>query len=535
MNNNIPPIVSPEMQSNSIYMPTVKEPKEKREYSLKENIFAWMCYVLSYLFCLSIPISDNPLGAFVVIVLMFVATFAFLVIKGKKIQLMSVVVALSAITVSLCLVLTSNDFLHFFAFLYSLVAYCYFLYSFTSERKFCFADRILIDFVKAIFVLPFHSLGEIFVALFCGKSNKSGKFVLKVLLGVVIAIVPTMIVFALLSYDSGFSKLMENIFSFEAFDIVNHIVSLVFAVPVSAYIYGIFISSTDKKCEEMLTPSKCKKTMSTLKIAPAVTVLTAVLPILFIYVMFFVSQWGYYVSGFTGVLPKDFSYAEYAREGFFQLCIVSVINLVIIIAISLFLKTKKNKPSVILKTLSIIISVFTLVLISTAVAKMVMYIDCYGLTQKRVYSSWLMLVLAVVFVMIIIKQFLKKLRLIALSLAVLVVMFTALAVCGVDEIIAEYNVDRYIDGTLTTVDIEALNELGDAAVPSMVRVYDILLIQPYAKMSDTDKDLFFDVRDSLSNKGIELKDRENLGENDVWSYTVPAIKAQKALEKTLFY
>jgi len=305
-------------------------------------------------------------------------------------------------------------------------------------------------------------------------------------------------------------------------------------------VYSLFISSTDNKCEGMLTPSKCKQAMSTLKIAPAVTVLTAVLPILFIYVVFFVSQWGYYMSGFTGVLPKDFSYAEYAREGFFQLCTVSVINLVIIIAISLFLKTKENKPSVILKTLSIIISLFTLVLISTAVAKMVMYIDCYGLTPKRVYSSWLMLVLAVVFVMIIIKQFVKKLRLIALSLAVLVVMFTALAVCGVDEFIAEYNVDRYVDGSLKTVDIEALDELGDAAVPQLVRLANILDEKNNTdiaseKLDETMDKMYFDLATLLRDRAIRLKVADKEKEADIFDFTIPTMKANKALRTTSIY
>ncbi len=524
----------PVPQQNPYVMPPAPK-MPKREYSLKENIFAWLSFILAYFFWLSVPINDNPLGAFIVVLLMYIGATVVLLIKGRKPQLMPVLVGASAVVISTSLVLSSSSFIHFFAFMYAMVAYCYYLYSLSADERFRFSDFILVDFVKALFVLPFYSFSDMFVSMFSGKSNKGGRFIVKILCGVAIAVIPTVIVLSLLSYDSDFSNLIDKMFNFEDFDLLSHIFKLFIALPSGAYAYSIYISSVDKKCTNILTAQSCKKSMSSVRFAPAVTLLTASIPVLFLYVVFFVSQWKYYVSGFTGVLPKEFSYAQYAREGFFQLCSVSVINLVILIAIALFLKRKDNKPSILLKVLSVIFSVFTLVLISTAVAKMVMYINCYGLTPKRVYSSWFMLVLAVVFVLIIIKQFVKKTRLIALSLSVLVLMFTALSVSGVDTIIAEYNVDRYLDGSLATVDVEALQELGDAAVPSMVKVYDVLLPIPYDEMSDTQKQLYFEVRDYLVNKGIEFKDRDDLGENDIWSFTVPSVKAQKALDATTFY
>ncbi|MBQ7132874.1 MAG: DUF4173 domain-containing protein [Ruminococcus sp.] len=528
------PYPQPAPQQNPYVMPQAPE-KPKREYSLRENIFAWLSFILAYFFWLAVPINDNPLGAFIVVLLMYIGSTIVLLVKGKKPQFMPVLVGVSAVVVSTCLIFTSSSFMHFFAFMYAMVAYCYYLYGLSGNQRFRFSDFILVDFVKALFVLPFYSFSDMFVSMFSGKGNKGGRFIVKILCGILIAVVPTLIVLSLLSYDSDFSNLMDKMFNFKNFDLMSHIVKLFLALPFGAYAYSIYISSVDKKCENILTAESCKKSMNSVRFAPAITLLTASLPVLFLYVVFFISQWKYYVSGFTGVLPKEFSYAQYAREGFFQLCTVSVINLIILIVIALFLKRKENKPSILLKVLSVVFSVFTLVLISTAVAKMVMYINCYGLTPKRVYSSWFMLVLAIVFILIIIKQFVKKLKLVALSLSVLVLMFTALSVSGVDTFIAQYNVDRYLDGSLATVDVEALEQLGDAAVVSMVKVYDVLLPMPYDEMSDTEKQLFFDLRDSLKYKGTELKDKKDFGENDIWSYTIPAIKAQKALKETSFY
>lgn len=518
----------------------IKPKKPRRVFSSTETVFAWIVYVLAYLFCLSVPINKNPLGAFVVIVLMFSSTFVVMLIKGRKLQIMPLLVGISAVVISTGLILTANGLLHFFAFLYSLVAYCYFLYGMSGDRLFRFTDGVVIDFVKAVFVMPFCSFTELFRVIFSSKSNKSGRLILKILIGVAITIVPTVVIIALLSYDSGFSDLMSRIFNFENFDIFKHITSLSFAFPIGACVYGLYISSTDNKCKNILTTESCENKLRKIRIAPVITVLTAVIPILFIYVVFFISQWQYYVSGFTGTLPEDFSYAQYAREGFFQLCVVSVINLVILIIVSLFMKRRDNKPTIILKLLSIIISLFTLVLISTAVAKMVMYIDCYGLTPKRVYASWFMLVLALVFVLIIFKQFIRRLKLIALSLSALVLLFGVLTLSNVDAVIAQYNFDRYVDGSLNTVDIDAMEELGDAAIPQLVELANILdekngtdiVMDPIDMYDDS---MYGKLSRVLHEKANELITQDTYHSDSVWSFTVPSAKAEEALRSSAFF
>ncbi len=521
------------VSTNQYVNPQIVAKKPKREFSKKETLFAFLCFIVSYLFCLSIPISNNPLGAFIVIILMYIGSFAFVLSKGKRIKAMPVLVGASAVVTCFSLVLTSNGFLHFFSYLYALSAYCYFLYGMSSDNIFRFKDSIVIDFIKAIFVLPFLSFADMFSAMFYGKNNKSGKLLLKVFAGIAITIVPTIIIFALLSYDSSFTDLLSKTFDFDGADIFNHIVSLLFALPVGAYVFGLFVSSKDGKCNDIFTADGVSKTMPKIRIAPVVTVLTAVLPILFIYVVFFISQWQYYVSAFTGVLPKDFSYAEYAREGFFQLCVVSVINLIILIFISLLMKRKEGKRPYILNIVSIVFSVFTLVLISTAISKMYMYIDCYGLTPLRVYSSWFMVVLTLVFILIIIKQFAKKLRLVVISLTVLVLMFSVLSLSNVDAFIAKYNVDRYLDGTLETVDIDAMDNLGDAAVPQLVRLAEILDKKTGTDISKVeynfeDESMYYLLAKSLQRRALEMKQDES----GVFSFTIAKYRAEKALETT---
>lgn len=509
-----------------LYQPPYTPPKPPREFDGLECIFAWLCLLAGYLFCRIFPVSSTPLGGFIFIIALFMVTSVIFKIKGFKFKTMPVIASASAITVSLALILSANPFLSFFAYFYALATYCYFIYAITGNSlKGGFSDLIAMDYFKALFMLPFCSFDELFRAMFSGKAGKGGKVFLKIFIGILIAIVPTVIVLILLSYDSGFSKLLSSIFDFNLKNVFSHIGSLILGIPVAMYLFGLFISSIDGKCSGTVTTESCEKTSQKIKIAPALTVIAATLPLLFLYVVFFISQWDYYISGFTGKLPEDFSYAGYAREGFFQLCAVSVVNLIVIMAVVIFMRRKKSKTTLLLKILTTVFSLFTLVLISTAVAKMIMYIECYGLTPKRVYATWFMVLLAVIFILTSIHQFVPKFKAIATSVCVCVVLFAALSLSGTDSLIATYNVDRYLDGTLETVDLNAMRELGDAAIPELVRLAEN--IEDKGIDSTDEGILYYDLTDVLKAEAEKLKNKES----DVFTFNVPSAKAKKALAR----
>ena len=512
------------MTDNAVVTQNAEITKPKREFSTLECVFAWACFVAGYIFCRAFPVSKHSLGGFLFVFALFAVSTVILHLKVGSLKIFPLIVAASSISISASLLISANTFIHFWAYSYALVAYCYFVYSATGNTiEKGFSDFILIDFFKALLIMPFYSFGNIFKAMFSGKAKKSGRFIAKLILGLFIAIVPTFIVLMLLSYDHDFGRLLDNIFDFSLFDVLSHFFSVVFGIPIGMYVFGLFVSSVDKKAEKDITVEGCQKASKMIKIVPVVTSISAVVPILFLYAVFFISQWKYYVSGFTGVLPENFSYAEYAREGFFQLCMVSFINLAIIITISLFMK-RKNR--IVLMVISTIFSLSTLVLISTAIAKMVMYIDYYGLTQKRVYSTWLMIVFAIIFVLIIVRQFVSKIKIIATSLAVTIVMFAGLSLSNVDGYIAKYNVDRYMNGSLDTVDVSALEELGDSAIPQMVRLAEAMKDDGNVKF---EQETYMELMSILQTKSYRYTASEG---KDIFSYNLPYLAAQKAIKNT---
>jgi hypothetical protein len=142
-----------------------------------------------------------------------------------------------------------------------------------------------------------------------------------------------------------------------------------------------------------------------------------------------------------------------------------------------------------------------------------------------------MAVLALVFIAVALSRFIPKIKIAAVSSAILVIAFAGLSLCNVDSIISKYNVDRYLDGSLKTVDVIALSNLGDAAVPDMVR-----LAKYYDKEYGTDITEKFSIFEHHPTDYLELRQAlvraQQAERNDsVFGFSLNSMRAEKALEE----
>lgn len=446
--------------------------REPRLFTRPEKIAAWLSVPAGYAFFRACPVYRYPFGAMLTIFFLFALTFFLLHKNGRTIRGMALAASVSALPVSLTLFFSANAMIHTAAVLYCLAACVYTIYAAcgnTLEQG--LSDLLPMDLLTAVFALPFTCFGALLHAIGAGHALKqSGKVLLRVYGGLMLALVPTMLVVSLLSYDSSFRRRMESLLTLDLGDLFSHLVSLVLGFLLALYFFGLYTASSENRFRDRLTAEKCRSAADRMHSFSPVTTCSAVMPVLFVYGVFFFSQWDHYVAAFTGTLPTGTMYANYARDGFFELCAVSFINFALLTATGMFTKRKENRHAhPMVRILHGLLSVCTLVLIATAVSKMALYIDTYGLTPKRVYATWFMLVLAVVFVLVIVKQIWPRLKLIAVSAAVCVGMFALLGLSNVDGIIAEYNVDRFLSGTLDTLDTYTLSNLGDASVPARIR------------------------------------------------------------------
>ena len=205
---------------------------------------------------------------------------------------------------------------------------------------------------------------------------------------------------------------------------------------------------------------------------PAVTGCTVFGLLCLAYFMFFAAQGGYYFSAFWGSLPGGgITAAEYARRGFFELCQVSVINLLVMGAGQLFLREAQKTARILLKGLNVTLSILTLLLIATALSKMFLYIERFGMTQLRVFTSWFMLLLALFFIVLIIRQFrdFAVMRTCAMVAGVMVVL---LSYTNMDRMIVSYNLSAYEKGQLQELDMATLAACGPAAIEPVKAFYE---------------------------------------------------------------
>lgn len=513
--------------SSPKYEPT---PSPSSTYTATDAVCAWCAFLLGYLFCRTVPLAESPLGGLLFIWVLLGGVLTLLRLRRCRLNRLSVGVLISAVVVSLSLLLTADSSIRSFAYLYALTSALYVLYAANGNARTArLSDMLAVDYLRILIVFPFSSLGHIYAAAASARKKKAGGVMLKVLIGLCLTLIPTLIIASQLSYDADFSALLSRIFSFEPVEIFSHVGSILLGIPVGMYLYGAYHASVNRR-QDALTATACRKAATKLRIAPAVTVVTAVLPILFLYVLFFISQWKYYLSGFTGVLPQDYTYAEYAREGFFQLCFVCFLNLVILALISLFLRRREQTPPRLLRILSLVLAVFTLILIATALSKMALYIRMYGLTPKRVYATWGMLVLTALFLLIIVKQFVRRLQIVACSLVTAVVMFSALSLSGIDSLIASYNVRQYQAGNLVTVDISSFDRLGEAAVPAVADLVAYLDEQNGTKLSEMTTDRLANTVGMYRQAAEFLLEPQDTGDS-LFSLTLPRLRAKAAMER----
>ena len=507
-------------------------PSLRKTASPMERAYAWLLLGAGYLFWRVFPMSEKPLGAVLFLLSLYVLTFLFVLRGRTHFGSVQKLVLLSVLLASLAALLWDNGFLSFICFVYLMMAYCYLVYAASGNTlEEGLSTLVGADLVRALLVYPFSSFSKLFPALSPGHGKGIWKSVLKVLLGLFLAVLPTFLALSLLSYDSGFSALIERLFSFDSEKLIENLLRLVFGIPVAMYLFGLYVSSVSGSCREKLNAFSRRSAADRRRILSLTTAAAAVLPLLAVYGIFFFSQWSYYTSAFSGVLPQGLSYASYAREGFFQLCAVAGMNFLVMLCI---LRYVNRKRPALLRTLCIMLALFTLILLGTAASKLYLYIARYGLTPDRVYAAWFMGLLAVLFVLQIVGQFVPSFKTLPLCLAVTVVLFLLFALSGPNRWIAEYNVGRYLSGSAEEIDLDMLGELGDDAVPSLVRLESFLRQENGGVRPNVEGSYWYNFEEgSYERLVLALHDR-GLEKTPFFSRTLSSLIAERSLRRAGF-
>ncbi|MFG1607012.1 DUF4153 domain-containing protein [Actinoplanes sp. NPDC049265] len=172
-------------------------------------------------------------------------------------------------------------------------------------------------------------------------------------------------------------------------------------------------------------------------------------------------------GGSKHVLDTDgLTYAEYARGGFWQLLIVTGLTLAVLGVAARWAPRDTPADRLLIRVIMGALAVLTLVIVASALHRMTVYADTYGLTRLRILvlacEAWL----GVVFLLVLVAGVrLRAAWLPRVALAIGVLTLLGLAVANPDRMIAESGVARY--ERTGRIDSGYLSDLSPDAVPAL--------------------------------------------------------------------
>lgn len=314
----------------------------------------------------------------------------------------------------------------------------------------------VLDGFRAQFGLGFGKMGEAGrgIRLAWASTGKLGKTGSAVALGLLIAVPLLAILIPLLMFaDAAFEGLLDLLPEMKWQELL---VTLIFGTGLGFVLYTRSVALHYHQNTAVRT--LVRKGLS------SITVNTVLCCVSFVYVVYLLSQLAYFVGGFSGILPEAYTLAQYARRGFFEMGWLCAINLSVI-ALSIGLVSAQSIPGKFTKFLCLFLGLVTLFLVSTASAKMFLYIRSYGLTRLRVITEVFMLWLALTVIFVCLWLFRPNMGYMKPAVLTFLALFAALMWLDVDTQVARYNVRAYQNSNLDTVDVAHLAQLSDGAVP----------------------------------------------------------------------
>ncbi len=257
------------------------------------------------------------------------------------------------------------------------------------------------------------------------KLDKRNSKYLYVLIGLVVTIPLFMVVFLLLtSADAVFRNMADRLLSGFAF---GDIVAIVWMICFMFFAgYCMLVQFCKKPLKEEVTDNRRGEPLIAI---PVVTVLSL------LYLVFSGVQILYLFMG-NMELPAGYTYAEYAREGFFQLLTVGILNLIIVLVCLYYFR-----PHKLLKIVLTVMSACTFIMLASSGMRMIIYIQYYYLTFLRILVLWSLAVLFLIFVGVVIYTHKESFPLFRYSMVVVTFLYLILSFSHPDYWIARINVE----------------------------------------------------------------------------------------------
>jgi hypothetical protein len=185
-----------------------------------------------------------------------------------------------------------------------------------------------------------------------------------------------------------------------------------------------------------------------------------------LYLAFSAVQFSYLFAGMQ--LPAGIDYAQYARQGFFQLCIVAALNFVILTIVMPPASLAPGRLRLLINALATFLVGFSVIMLVSAHLRMNLYEAAYGYTFLRLLVHCFMLYLAVVFAIGLLRIWLTRLPFGRAFVGVSLLAFVAINYFNIEGRVADWNLTRY--EATEQIDVAYLGELSFSGVPALMQL-----------------------------------------------------------------
>jgi hypothetical protein len=278
--------------------------------------------------------------------------------------------------------------------------------------------------------------------------------------GVVIAI-PLLVVFGMLfmAADAAFARLITDLFRVDLEELMSHIVLAGFFTWIGAgYLHWIVANDGSRVPRSDVLGVR----LGALETGVALGM------VMVLFAAFIVVQFTYLFGGEALVqATTGLTYAEYARSGFFEMVTVAFLGLPLLLVALWLVRGEAPRSQVIMRIIAAGLVVLIFVIMGSALYRMRLYQEAYGLTHLRFHTTAFIAWLTVVFLIFaatVLRGVPRHFTTGAIATALASVIL--LAVMNPDARIAATNVERARDGA--DFDEEYVRELSADAVPTLV-------------------------------------------------------------------
>ncbi|MBZ5535766.1 MAG: DUF4173 domain-containing protein [Acidobacteriia bacterium] len=292
--------------------------------------------------------------------------------------------------------------------------------------------------------------------------DRGSQHKIAVVKGVLIAL-PLLLLFGglLTGADAIFSHFIKDIFHINVESVFSHLFMVVlFAWLAGGFLRGLIFGTEIHTVKDWHTPT------FSLGIIEIGIVLTS-LNVLFL--SFVLVQVRYLFGGAQWIqVSPGLTYAEYARRGFFELVAVAALVLPLLLACHWLMPKEQPSQRRVFGWLAGFQLALVFVIMISALERMVLYQQEYGLTEQRFYTTTFMAWLAVVFLWFSVTVLRGRREHFAFGamMAGFLLVFT-LHIVNPDQFIARVNLSR--ENTGHPLDAGYVASLSADAVPEMIR------------------------------------------------------------------